>query len=126
MNKWRPHRASHENVQNKQLSIHWNEDEGVAESNSDPGQIGGERNALQARLLPQLDLHPEPSQYHHRAIPADKRCARPGRPHRSREPAMEKNGIRKKVHSSDVITDLTLDWLKSGRDTENPFFLIYH
>jgi hypothetical protein len=39
---------------------------------------------------------------------------------------MEKNGIRKKVPSSDVITDLTLDWLKSGRDTENPFFLIYH
>ncbi len=29
-------------------------------------------------------------------------------------------------HSTDAITDLTLDWLKSGRDEEKPFFLMHH
>jgi len=29
-------------------------------------------------------------------------------------------------HSTDVITNLTLDWLKTGRDEGKPFFLIHH
>lgn len=29
-------------------------------------------------------------------------------------------------HSTDVITDLTLDWLKQGWDKEKPFFLMHH
>lgn len=29
-------------------------------------------------------------------------------------------------HSTDVITDLTLDWLKSGWDQDRPFFLMHH
>ncbi|MGL1885124.1 MAG: sulfatase [Reichenbachiella sp.] len=29
-------------------------------------------------------------------------------------------------HSSDVITDLSLDWLKNNRDKEKPFFLMHH
>ena len=29
-------------------------------------------------------------------------------------------------HSSDAITDITLDWLKSGWDKEKPFFLMHH
>ncbi|QDV55042.1 Arylsulfatase [Rosistilla oblonga] len=29
-------------------------------------------------------------------------------------------------HSSDAITDLTLDWLKDGWDQEQPFFLMHH
>jgi N-acetylglucosamine-6-sulfatase len=29
-------------------------------------------------------------------------------------------------HSSDAITDLTLEWLKEGRDQEKPFFLMHH
>lgn len=31
-----------------------------------------------------------------------------------------------KGHSSDVITDLTLDWLKNKRDRTKPFFLMHH
>jgi N-acetylglucosamine-6-sulfatase len=29
-------------------------------------------------------------------------------------------------HSSDAITDLSLDWLKNGRDASKPFFLMHH
>ena len=29
-------------------------------------------------------------------------------------------------HSTDAITDLTLDWLKDGWDQEKPFFLMHH
>ncbi|MDB4487882.1 sulfatase-like hydrolase/transferase, partial [Akkermansiaceae bacterium] len=29
-------------------------------------------------------------------------------------------------HSTDVITNLTLDWLKEGWDQEKPFFLMHH
>ena len=32
----------------------------------------------------------------------------------------------KGMHSSDVITDITLDWLKDGWDQERPFFLMHH
>jgi N-acetylglucosamine-6-sulfatase len=32
----------------------------------------------------------------------------------------------KGAHSSDAITDLTLDWLKNERDPEKPFFLMHH
>lgn len=30
------------------------------------------------------------------------------------------------THSSDAITDITLDWLKEGRDEDKPFFLMHH
>jgi N-acetylglucosamine-6-sulfatase len=32
----------------------------------------------------------------------------------------------KDKHSTDVITDLTLDWLKNRRDPSKPFFLMHH
>ncbi len=30
------------------------------------------------------------------------------------------------MHSSDAITDITLEWLKEGRDKTKPFFLMHH
>ena len=36
------------------------------------------------------------------------------------------NIIQTKGHSSDVITDLTLDWLQTKRDPTKPFFLMHH
>lgn len=36
------------------------------------------------------------------------------------------NTIKTTGHSSDVITDLTLDWLKNKRDKNKPFFLMHH
>jgi uncharacterized sulfatase len=35
------------------------------------------------------------------------------------------NVISKKGHSTDVITDITLDWLKNKRDKSKPFFLMH-
>ncbi|MBB4078629.1 arylsulfatase A-like enzyme [Lewinella aquimaris] len=36
------------------------------------------------------------------------------------------NMVSYEGHSSDVITDITLDWLKSKRDKQQPFFLMHH
>lgn len=41
------------------------------------------------------------------------------------ETGWPKDTIQKTGHSSDVITDLTLEWLK-GREGEAPFFLMHH
>lgn len=37
-----------------------------------------------------------------------------------------RNTVKYKGHSSDVITDLTIDWLENIRDKEKPFFLMHH
>jgi N-acetylglucosamine-6-sulfatase len=37
----------------------------------------------------------------------------------------EYEGKRYKGHSSDIITDITLDWLKNKRDKNKPFFLMH-
>ncbi len=34
--------------------------------------------------------------------------------------------IQYKGHSTDVVTDQTLDWLENKRDKDRPFFLMYH
>ncbi|GAA4937975.1 sulfatase [Algibacter agarivorans] len=36
------------------------------------------------------------------------------------------NATKYKGHSSDVITDISLDWLKNKRDKTKPFFLMHH
>ena len=36
------------------------------------------------------------------------------------------SGIKYTGHSSDVITDLTLDWLTTKREKDQPFFLMHH
>ena len=38
----------------------------------------------------------------------------------------EVNVTQYKGHSSDVITDIALDWLKNKRDKSKPFFLMHH
>ena len=38
----------------------------------------------------------------------------------------EVNITKYKGHSSDVITDISLDWLKNKRDKSKPFFLMHH
>ncbi len=41
--------------------------------------------------------------------------------------AWPKSTIRKEgQHSSDAVTDVSLEWLKSGRDKRKPFFLMHH
>ncbi|MCP4782613.1 MAG: sulfatase [Fuerstiella sp.] len=37
-----------------------------------------------------------------------------------------RNKITTKGHSSDVITDVSLEWLRNGRDKSRPFFLMHH
>jgi len=40
--------------------------------------------------------------------------------------AWGKNVIHKTGHSSDMITDISLDWLENNRDKNKPFFLMHH
>jgi N-acetylglucosamine-6-sulfatase len=40
--------------------------------------------------------------------------------------AFGKNVVKKKGHSSDCITDITLNWFKNIRDKSKPFFLMHH
>jgi len=42
------------------------------------------------------------------------------------EGAWTENVIQKEGHSSDVITDITLDWLEHKWDRSKPFFLMHH
>lgn len=42
------------------------------------------------------------------------------------EEVWPKNTVQKKGHSSDVITDISLEWLKNKRDKSQPFFLMHH
>lgn len=40
--------------------------------------------------------------------------------------AWPQNVVQTEGHSSDVITDITLDWLETKRDPDKPFFLMHH
>ncbi|MDX1285447.1 MAG: sulfatase-like hydrolase/transferase, partial [Draconibacterium sp.] len=42
------------------------------------------------------------------------------------EKAWPENIIKMEGHSSDCITDITLDWLKNKRNKNKPFFLMHH
>ncbi|MEM8526121.1 MAG: sulfatase [Bacteroidota bacterium] len=43
-----------------------------------------------------------------------------------KEVEREVNITQYQGHSSDVITDITLDWLENKRNTDQPFFLMHH
>ena len=45
---------------------------------------------------------------------------------RGDEPWPDNTFVAKGKHSSDAITDLSLDWLENGRDKEKPFMLLHH
>lgn len=42
------------------------------------------------------------------------------------EKPWRQNVIKREGHSTDVITDITIDWLKNKRDKNMPFFLMHH
>ena len=42
------------------------------------------------------------------------------------EKAWPANSFKREGHSSDCITDITLDWLENKRDKSKPFFLMHH
>ena len=45
---------------------------------------------------------------------------------RSGERLRSEKGVQYEGHSSDVITDITLEWLRNKRDKSKPFFLMHH
>ena len=45
---------------------------------------------------------------------------------RGKNPWPENTINKDSMHSSDAITDISLEWLKNGRDKTKPFFLMHH
>ncbi len=45
---------------------------------------------------------------------------------RGEKPWPDNTIVKEDMHSSDAITDISLEWLKNGRDTTKPFFLMHH
>ncbi len=45
---------------------------------------------------------------------------------RGENPWPENMIAKEGMHSSDAITDISLEWLENGRDTSKPFFLMHH
>lgn len=45
---------------------------------------------------------------------------------RSPEKPWGKSTVKVEGHSSDAITDFSLEWLENGRDKDKPFFLMHH
>ena len=99
------------------------------------GHLSAERQYLptelkklgyQTAIIGKWHLHDEPAAFDYYAVlPAQGKYFDPSFRVRGDE-AWPKNIINKQGHSTDVITDLTLDWFKETRKKDEPFFLMHH
>ncbi|OEJ99003.1 acetylglucosamine-6-sulfatase [Flavivirga aquatica] len=80
----------------------------------------------QTAIVGKWHLHNEPSAFDfYQVLPGQGKYFDPTFRVRGEKP-WTKNTIKTKGHSSDNIMDITLDWLKSKRDPNKPFFLMHH
>ncbi|WP_109831907.1 sulfatase family protein [Reichenbachiella versicolor] len=80
----------------------------------------------QTAIVGKWHLHEEPSEFDfYTVLPGQGKYFNPKFRVRGDKP-WPNSTIKTEGHSSDVITDLTLDWLKNGRKKDQPFFLMHH
>lgn len=80
----------------------------------------------QTAIVGKWHLHAEPSEFdYYKVLPGQGNYFDPDFRVRGEKPWPE-NVVQTTGHSSDVITDITLDWLKNERDPNKPFFLMHH
>jgi len=81
----------------------------------------------QTAMIGKWHLHNEPSAFdYYSVLPGQGKYHNPEFRIRGDKP-WPKNMIKKTgMHSSDAITDISLDWLKNRRDKSKPFFLMHH
>ncbi len=78
----------------------------------------------QTAMLGKWHLHEEPNFDYYKVLPGQGKYFNPEFRDKSRGP-WPNNLVRHEGHSTDVITDLALDWLRN-RDKTRPFFLMHH
>ncbi len=80
----------------------------------------------QTAIIGKWHLHEEPAAFdYYKVLPVQGAYFDPDFRIQGEKPWPE-NVIKTKGHSSDVITDMTLDWLENKRDKNKPFFLMHH
>ena len=81
----------------------------------------------QTAMIGKWHLHHEPAAFdYYSVLPGQGKYHNPDFRIRGDKP-WPKNTIQKTgMHSSDAITDVSLDWLKNKRNKEQPFFLMHH
>ncbi len=80
----------------------------------------------QTAIIGKWHLHEEPAAFdHYEVLPVQGSYFDPAFRVQGNAP-WPKNVIHTKGHSSDIITDKVLNWLKNIRKPESPFFLMYH
>jgi uncharacterized sulfatase len=80
----------------------------------------------QTAIVGKWHLHHEPSAFDfYQVLPGQGSYFNPEFRVRGDKPWPE-NTVQTSGHSSDVITDITLDWLRNQRDPNKPFFLMHH
>ena len=80
----------------------------------------------QTAIIGKWHLKEEPSEFDfYQVLPGQGKYFNPEFRVRGDEP-WPKNTVETEGHSSDVITDISLDWLKNARDQNKPFFLMHH
>lgn len=85
------------------------------------------RAGYHTAMIGKWHLKQEPSAFHfYNVLPGQGRYFDPEFRVRGKQ-AWPRNTIRHEgKHSSDAITDISLDWLKDGWDRSRPFFLMHH
>lgn len=80
----------------------------------------------QTALVGKWHLHDEPSEFdYYKVLPAQGKYFNPDFRIRG-EKLWPLNVEQTEGHSSDMVTDISLDWLKNKRDPDKPFFLMHH
>ncbi|WP_238857916.1 sulfatase family protein [Poritiphilus flavus] len=80
----------------------------------------------QTAIVGKWHLHHEPAEFdYYQVLPGQGTYFDPVFRVRGDE-AWPDNTVETKGHSSDVITDISLDWLEHKRDKSKPFFLMHH
>lgn len=80
----------------------------------------------QTALVGKWHLHHEPEHFDfYQVLPGQGKYFDPSFRVRGEKP-WPNNTVKTKGHSSDNIMDITLDWLKTKRDPNKPFFLMHH
>ncbi len=80
----------------------------------------------QTAIVGKWHLHEEPAAFdYYKVLPVQGKYFNPDFRIRGDKPWPE-NVVTTEGHSSDMITDITLDYLKNKRDPNKPFFLMHH
>ncbi|SFF67683.1 uncharacterized sulfatase [Salegentibacter agarivorans] len=89
-----------------------------------PKEMG--KLGYQTAIVGKWHLHDEPAAFdYYKVLPVQGKYFDPDFRVQGKKP-WPQNVVQTKGHSSDIITDISLDWLKNKRDPNKPFFLMHH